>query len=212
MKKFFMFSPYQAPEGLESGIYQAVDNPVLQFDRPVHFPLLSIIHAQVQENEEIEVYVVCADYEKARRNLLLFREELDAVCSEMHVKYRLCAPGFDERMQFVPYDEKLDTLLTIFEQLIQNTADGDILNACISYGTKACPLVMMLAFKYAYRLHENVAIGCVGYGGVDFSKPRGSDRLRIFDVTSLFYMDELVRSLADQKVDDPKKIIRMLLQ
>lgn len=200
MKKFIMTSPYQKEGGLNCTIYHAMDNTRLQYNKAVSFPILPVIHGYAEKGESIEVLVILSDYINAEKNLEIFQKELQALCTEMGISYQLT-------LLRVPYDDTLDTQLHIFSHLIEHLGDNDSIYTCITYGTKATPLVEMLALNYCYRLHQNVDIGCIVYGAVDFN----TKMAKIYDVTSLFYMDEMIRTLADNKVKDPAKTIRMLL-
>ena len=66
----------------------------------------------------------------------------------------------------------------------------------------------MMALNYGYRVQKNVSIGCVVYGQLDFM----TKEARIYDVTSLFYMDEIVRTLAESGAKNPLGLIQKLLE
>lgn len=201
MKKFIMVSPFQ-PEGtLGKGIYHAVDNDKLQYDKPTAFPILPVIHGYAEKGERIEVIVVVGNYKNATHNLTLFRKELEALCEDMQITWSIKELKID-------YNNDLDTLLDLFGQLIEQTADEDTLYACMSYGTKPMPLVLTMALNFGHRIHRNVCFGCVVYGIRDFN----TGEMQIYDITSLLYMDEIVRIMADQRVSDPVDKIKALLK
>lgn len=199
MKKFIMTSPFQMPKSV---VYEAADNAKLQYDKAVHFPILPVIHGYAKPGEDIQVIVILSAYENAQNNMTLLRQELDALCGEMQVHYQIDTVD-------IPYDSTLDTHLSIFSQLIDKLGDGDSIYVCTTYGTKATPLVEMLTLNYTYRMHRNVEIGCIVYAATDFAK--ADHPSKIYDITSLFYMDDMIRTLADSKVKQPEKIIRTLL-
>ena len=201
MKKFIMVSPYQPPDKVQSGIYKAVDNDKLQYDKPTAFPVIPLIHGYAEPGEEIEVIAVVCRYANATDNLKRFKDELEDLCKEMHLNCHVEPLNID-------YSNDLDTLLDLFGQLIECTSDDDTLYACISYGTKPMPLVLTMALQFGHRIHSNVCFGCVAYGIKDFL----SNEMHIYDITSLLYMDEIVRIMADQKVSDPVDKIKALLK
>jgi hypothetical protein len=54
---------------------------------------------------------------------------------------------------------------------------------------------------------KNVMIECISYGELD----RRTEDRRIFDVTSLFYLDKVSDALAYSKVSDPEAFIKALI-
>ena len=83
MKKFIMVSPYQPPDKLQSGIYKAVDNDKLQYDKPTAFPVIPLIHGYAEPGEEIEVIAVVCRYANATDNLKRFKDELEDLCKAL---------------------------------------------------------------------------------------------------------------------------------
>lgn len=200
MKKFITTSPFQ-PEGrLEKQIYHAQDNSKLQYNKPISFPILAVINGYVQKGEEIQVITIKADYVNAENNYKKFQEELQELSQEKGFTYTL-------KTVDVPYDNELDTQLEMFQKLIDLTDDDDTLYTCMSYGSKPTPLIENLALNYAYRIKKNVSIECIVYGAIDFNTKQAN----IYDITSIFYMDEIVKVLAENKVSNPSKHIKSLL-
>lgn len=208
MKKFIMTSPYQPapnPEkkirGLEKGIYTAADNQLLAYDTPTSFPIISTINGYAEEGEQIEVITIVSEYENAEYNYGLLKEELDNLSKKKGFSYTL-------KEVRIPYNNAIDTELELFGKLIDCTADGDTLYACITYGSKPFPLIQIMALNYAYRIRKNVSIGCIVYG----AKDHNNGNMAIYDITSLLYIDEAVHLMAEQKVENPTKLIKNLLK
>lgn len=208
MKKFIMTSPYQPkpdPEkeirGLEKGIYIAADNQLLAYDTPTRFPIISAINGYVGEGEEIELITIVSEYENAKYNYGLLKEEIEDLSQKKGFKYTLNEVP-------VPYNNTLNTELELFEKLIDRTADGDTLYTCITYGSKPFPIIQIMALNYAYRIRKNVSIGCIVYG----AKDHNNGNMEVYDITSLLYIDETVRLMAEQKVENPTDFIKNLLK
>lgn len=70
-----------------------------------------------------------------------------------------------------------------------------------------------MAVQYAYRVKRNTSITCIVYGGVDRSQGRDPECWvgYVYDETALVQLDEIVRTLADRKVSDPRAVIRRIL-
>ena len=143
MKKFISTSPYQPKGRLEKGLYTAVDNQALAYDVPTSFPILAVINAHANQGENIEIITIVPCYENAIYNYELLKEEVAALAQKKGFTYTLKEVN-------VPYNNEINTELELFEKLMDCTADGDTLYACITYGSKPFPLVQMMALHYGY--------------------------------------------------------------
>lgn len=205
MKKFFTAMPLQGLKDLHRNIYQAVDNTKLQLDCAVSFPILTAINGYAVSGEEIRVIAVATDNADVRHNLGVFQGELDALCQKNKV---LCPNGVESIL--IPEDDRVKCQMSTFQKLIDFVDNDDELFLCMTFGTKPMSQVMMMAVQYAYRVKRNASISCVVYGGLirQNGKVLGS---RVYDMTALVQMDEIVRMLADRGVPDPKRAIDQIL-
>lgn len=201
MKKFITTSPYQKEGALSKGYYKAADNQILAYDAPTSFPIISVINGYVEPGEEIEIITIIPDYENSKYNYGLLKEEVEALSKIKGFRYTLKEVN-------VPYNNAIDTELKLFGKLIDCTADGDTLYSCITYGSKPFPIIQIMALNYAYRIRKNVSIGCIVYGANDHN----TQSMSVYDITSLLYIDEAVRLMAEQKVENPTELIKNLLK
>lgn len=201
MKKFIFASPHQIPEKFNKGIYHAVDNEKLSYDKETHFPIINVINGYADENDSIEVVAVVSDYSNAKTNYKTFLDELDVVAEKKNLKVRLTPVE-------IPYGDELDIQLEMFSQLIDCVGDDDELFCDITYGSKVMSQILTMAVNYGYRIHSNVTLGCIVYGGKNFN----DEVMKIYDITSLNYMDEIVRMFAENKVKNPTDKIKELLK
>lgn len=212
MKKFISTSPYQPKpgpdpnnpekinEGLKKGIYSAADNQLLSYDTLTSFPIIPTINGYVEKGEQIEVITIVSEYENAEYNYELLKDELEALSKKKGFKYTL-------KEIRVPYNSSLKIQFKIFTSLISHTADNDKLFCDITYGTKVMNQILTMGINYGYSIHKDVTIGCIVYGEYDHN----SKTLKIYDITSLTYLNEIVKILADNKVSDPEKKIKAFL-
>ena len=100
-----------------------------------------------------------------------------------------------------------------FQKLIDLMEDDDELFACTTYGTKPQAQAVMMAVQYGYRIKHNTSISCIVYGEIARRNPDSNtwSTAKVYDVTALTQMDEIVRVLADRKVADPKSMIEHIL-
>jgi len=200
MKKFFSISPYQPVSGLKKSVYEAADNSNLFYNKEISFPILSVINAYAVDNEEIAVYTVVPEYQNSKDNYEEFKKQIAELESEKNLKIML-------KVISVEYSDSLDTMLDLFQKMIDCIDENDKIYMCVTFGSKPLSIVQMMAVNYAYRVFKNIRIGAIVYGKFDHN----SKKSVIFDETSLFYMDEIVRTLAQNGVKNPKEIIKMFI-
>ena len=208
MKKFIMITPLQpvtpTRDFLQCSRYEAVGNERLRFDKSTRFPLMAVINAYAEPNEEIRVLTVTPDTDSARIHEQQLRDELASLQEE---KGFFCR---DVEAIPIAYAGDVDTQLELFRKLLPYFEEGDTLYACLTYGTKPMPIAELMAIEYAYRVVEDVAIGCLVYGELDHSAGEPAP-MRIFDITSLIRLDEIVRMLAEHRISEPISIINRIL-
>lgn len=207
MKKFFTVIPLQSEDKLDSYCYKAMENKRLAMEEKTAFPIMTVINGYLEPGETSQVIVVLTDIENVRRNYPRFLDELQQLCE----RKGLVQPEIKEIV--VPLDDSVNAQIDLFQKLIEYTEDGDELFACITYGDKPISMAVRMAVQYAYRVMRNTTIDCIVYGQIDRSA--GSDRTlwtgKVYDETGLVRLDEIVRLMADQKVANPKGILRDIL-
>ena len=195
-----MTVPLQQPERLEKEVYESVENEKLRYEKKISFPILLLLNAYVEEGENVKIIAMKHEYENAKKNF-------ETLCKEVQEfeQERKCHCEIIEIS--VPYNDLIDTHLNTFGELIAHMEEEDELYACMTYGSKPVPIVEMMALNYAYRAKRNTEIGCIAYGQFDHNDKKA----KIYDITALFYMDEIVRNVADRNVAEPLTTIKGIL-
>ena len=194
----------------ETGLYKVQYDPVdmdgINFSDEVFFPVSVLVNSYVDKGENIEIICMMEDENTDEiRNLEKLKEEIDQAASRIGFKYSI-------KIINVSSEEKVENHLKLFESLIGTINDGDRVYVCATYGTKPIPIVEMLALNYAYRVKDDVSVEKVVYGRVYRNNGEKGDRkAQIFDISPLFTMNQIVNHLAEQRVRNPEKAIRMLL-
>lgn len=189
------------------GYYVPVDCEYLAFggeDQPCCYPVLPMINAFAESDEEIEVIVLTAPMEKCAENLAHLTDEVQALCAEKNMRFRVT--------EFpIPLDETIGTHLDDFERIIALLRDGDTVYLDMTYGSKPATYMLLLTMNYAHRAMKNVYVDAVVYGGMIWDKDNNPQGKRIYDCTKLFMMDQIVSSLAEQGTENPAAVIRSVL-
>ena len=202
MKKFFMVTPQQQPGKLLPQTYMPQGNSLLEYGE-THFPIIPLINGYADNGETVQVVTVTYDQSNCMHNLEILKQELADLRNNQGIECQL-------ESIVVPVDDSVSAVLRVFQELINRTADDDVLHACITFGSKPMPLVLVMALQYAYRIKENASIECVVYGAIDYDAepPYPS---KIYDVTSLVKLDEIVRLLAERGIKDPEVILSQII-
>lgn len=196
MKKFFTVIPLQLK--LESCYYHPVGNDRLDMKEETAFPILTVVNGYLEPDEKSQLIVVLTDVESAHRNYARFLDELQQLCE----RKGFVQPEIKEVV--VPLDDSVNAQIDLFQKLIEYTEDGDELFACITYGDKPISMVVRMAVQYAYRVMRNTTIDCIVYGQYNWNTKTSA----VYDETGLVRLDEIVRLMADQKIANPKGILR----
>ena len=200
MKKFINVSPFQPPKSLVAGNYKAVDNDRLKYENKTSFPIIPVINGYVEEGEEITVITVVADYENTLKNYEALKMEIKKIEEEKSIKIHL-------KEVKIPNDNQLKVQLDVFGQLIDYISDEDKLYCDITYGTKVMNQVLNMGINYGYRVCKDVIPGCIVYG----EKDHNTGEMKIYDITSLIYLDEIVRVAAESGISNPKNAIKKMM-
>ncbi len=190
MRKFITTIALQ-PEGkLNSTVYEAVGNDKLKYNKDTRFPVIPLIAGYTGKGENIEVIALRHDYDNSRYNFKLFKEEMEQLSKDKGFSYSI-------KELEIPYDNRTSTHLSTFKKLAAMIDDEDEISACITYGTKPLSVVEFMTVNYAYRAKKNCSIGAIVYGEFDHS----DNKSKIYDITSLFFVDEMVRRSAESGRD-----------
>lgn len=208
MKKFIMITPLQpvtpTRDFLQCSRYEAIGNDLLIFEKDTRFPLMSVINAYAERGEEIRVITITPVTESSRIHEQQLRDEL----ASLQVEKGFICSGVE--VIDITYAGDVDTQLELFRKLLPYFEKGDTLYACLTYGNKPMPIAELMAIEYAYRVVDDVSIGCLVYGELDHSAGNPAP-MRVFDITSLIRLDEIVRMLAEHRVAEPMNIINRIL-
>ena len=203
MKKFFMVTPQQPKGMLKAQRYVANDNPQLEFVGKTRFPVIPLLNGYAKQGDHIQVITTTYGApSNCAGNLEMLRDELNTLGKNAGVDIELVSVD-------VPFSDSVEALIHTYQLLIDRINDGDSLYACITFGSKPMPIMLTMALQYGYRIRNDVSIECIVYGQMDWSS--NEPVARIYDVTALAKIDEMVRVLADMNVSNPEATLKLAL-
>lgn len=208
MKKFIATAPFQDPKGPDVS-YEVIgtNSRLKSAEKFWSYPVLQLISGYAEKGDEIAVRIITSKKEECERNYRYIEKEVKALCDKIHVSCDIASFPIED-------DEEIKTHLDTFQDLIEWFEEGDIIHACLTYGTKLIPVVEMMAMNFAYRDMDDVRVECIIYGKVDWDNTGGVkkiDRKRIYDVTPLFLMEQITNELSNVHHPEPITMIRKLL-
>lgn len=200
MKKFICVSPLQIPGGLKSGIYHATNNEVLQYNKEHSFPIIPVINGYADNGEEIMLITIITENNNAKTNYVTMQNAVDELAQEKNLKIRYVEIS-------TPDDSNVEVQLGLFANLIDLINDNDTLYCDISYGTKVMNQLLTTGINYCYKVRRDLMIGCMAYGEMEHL----TKKMKIYDITSLIYLDGIIRLIAEKGVGNPTSAIKMMM-
>jgi len=200
MKKFICVSPLQIPGGLKSGIYHAANNEVLQYNKEHSFPIIPVINGYADNGEEIMLITIITENNHAKTNYVTMKNAVDELAQEKNLKIRYVEIS-------TPDDSNVEVQLGLFANLIDLINDNDTLYSDISYGTKVMNQLLTTGINYCYKVRRDLMIGCMAYGEMEHL----TKKMKIYDITSLIYLDGIIRLMAEKGVGNPTSAIKMMM-
>ena len=190
---------------LQPVIYHALGYSKLKYGE-TRFPIIPVINGYADRGDSIRVIVILTENEHAKHNYDTYfvKEMNDLVEKNGYL--------FDEiEIVRTPDREDVNTQIKLFGDLVKMLKGGEKISACMTYGTKPGLIVQFAAINYAVRIKNKSpldCIGCIAYGRYLHKEKIG----RIYDQTSLFYMELMINRLAEQKVEDAENVLRIFLE
>ncbi|MBE6741093.1 MAG: hypothetical protein E7570_02210 [Ruminococcaceae bacterium] len=193
--------PMQKPEFLTDSIYIAANNEKLDTDICTCFPVLPLVKGYSKKGEKVELIVVFTDDDACPNCKVHYAKFLE------HAKKYLSDIDYSIKEIKITYDETVEAHLNTFMRIIEEINEGDTVFADISYGTKPLPIIEIMALNYCLRIKKNTVVECLAYGSKDFN----TNEIKIYDVTSLLYMDEIINNVGQADIDNPTEFLKSLM-
>lgn len=207
MKKFITMIPLQPVNDLHKTKYATADNSRLEYEyygqdesSYISFPILTALSGYAEKGETVQVIAVRQDYRNAEENYVRLQEEV-----KRFEKLRGCTCDIVEIV--VSYSEYIDDHILAFEKIISHIEEGDELYACITFASKPSTMIEMYAISYAQKAFKNVEIKCIVYGHFDHETKVST----VYDMTRLCIIDEIYRSVAELKPNNPLDYVKSVL-
>ena len=189
---------------LKTTVYKNAESvEFLETDRKFSHPILVPIQNLAESGEKIKVTVILTSKTSpfVKQNYEHFVGELNRLRDEI---------GFDYgeiNVIEASYDESSSKHLKLFESIINSIGSDELITADVTYGNKPTSMALQLALTYSYLYGDNTAVKALVYGEYNHD----TNCSYIFDVSALFYINNIMGRLSYAKPKDPLAFIRPLL-
>lgn len=205
-KKFIFTVPLQ--EHLNLSTYKS-DNLLYRYGE-TRYPIIPVINGVTDSEDEIEIVAIMltndddegSEHPWVANNYGLFLDELKTLRDKGKFK------SYSITQIKSKNDSSIREQISLLKELISNINNNEDLYACITYGTKPTPMVLLDALNYGYKIKENTAVKSVVYGWYNFRNP---DDNKLFDETALFYANSQINRLADLKAPNVDEQLNQFL-
>lgn len=194
MKKI-IFCDIPMKKKLDSMVYAGTGNTNSNYSKPVIYPINAVLAETLRKNDEVKV-ILLRTLDKAGnsgKNSGVFMQELDTINESIGAK--ISCETLDS--EFVETKDNHENRLKAMLDKIDN---GSQIYADITYGPKPLPMILMCVLSFAEKF-LNCDVRSVVYGKVNFDDNNKLCNPELYDVTSLYYLNNLTNAMvaADEK-------------
>lgn len=198
MKKI-IFCDIPMKKNMNAMVYADTGNTNCNYSKEVMFPINAILAESLKKDDEVRV-ILLRTQDKAGnsgRNSGLFMQELDAINAEIGAKisYETLDSEFKETKDI--HEKRLQDMLDKIEEHTEIYAD-------ITYGPKPLPMILMCVISFAEKF-LNCDVKSVVYGKVDFDDNNKPCNPELYDVTSLYFLNNLTSSMVADNGKDARQ-------
>ena len=188
MKKT-IFCAIPMKKELDAMIYARTGNVNSSYSKPVIFPINAIIAETLKKNDDIKVILLRTLDETGNggKNCGLFMQELDTINVDIGAKISYETLDLEFKETKDNHETRLKAMLDKVEENSQIFAD-------ITFGPKPLPMILMCVLSFAEKF-LNCDVKSVIYGKVSFDQDNKAGSPELFDITSLYYLNNLTNSM-----------------
>lgn len=183
--------------------YPVDGNSEIEYEGKVRFPINAVLAKSLKKGESVKIvkFITKDSKDNYLENSRLFNEELDQLNQSIGANIQ-----YNEIIE--EYYEDLRTHENRFRKLINELEDGADILVDITYGQKTLPVLLFSALSFAEKFYnaniQNIIYGKINYDS-DNNIVEGSQK--IYDITSLYYLNTLTASMEAPNGETAKEMI-----
>jgi hypothetical protein len=181
--------------------YPVQGNSAIECDNEVIFGVNGVLSRILTPQEAVKlIFIVThggADH--GRENARLFRQEFDGLTAEKGVV------ATDEIIEVndAPVKGEFEKLTS---RLIDAIGDGAEIIADITFGSKPFPFALLCAVNFA-EMFKGASLLHLLHSHLDWPSGQPPRNPKIYDITSVYYMQKLVGAMEGRKPDEAQKML-----
>jgi hypothetical protein len=191
------------PEAVKEAVYPVDGNKAIEYDKPVRSPVNAVLAKTLKKGEELRVIYIMATGKNSfcEDNKRIFIAELEGINAEIGAVL-----SYDTvEIESVPSKRMYNKLITELADKIPENAE---LYTDITYGYKPEILSLFCALRFVEEFRGAVVQYFI-YGYRDkYKEDKTKADYQLFDVTSLYYLFQLIGSIGTADAEKASKILK----
>jgi hypothetical protein len=190
MKVVIVTAPMKLPKDVHAIQYEVDDNQTIEYEKPVHCPINSVLAKTLQKDEQVKVIYIMTtgDNSECEQNKKIFIKELEDI--NRNIEAVLTYDTVD--VDFDPTKKTYNKLITDLAEKIPENAE---IYTDITFGPKPEILSLFCALRFVEEF-RNAIVQFIVYGKVEFDKETGKpEKPKLYDITSLYYLFKLMGTM-----------------
>lgn len=188
--------------------YANTGNTICKHNEKVLFPINAVLADKLKNNDDVKIILLVTVSENncSENNIQKFKDELNKINENIHanISYEVIKSEFVETKNI--HEKRIREMLSKLENNVEIFAD-------ITFGPKPFPMLLMPVLTFAEKFC-NADIKKIVYGKVEFIKHDDGKTYpedpELFDVTSLFYLNNLMGSVEAPSYSEALKSLDVL--
>jgi len=189
-------------KNVSSLFYPVVGNNLIEYNGEVYFPVNAVLAKTLKKGEKGKVLFLSTSggaENYSKDNIELFKAELTKINA-----------GIGAELSWETIDVPFDPQIEIFEQLASGIISKFEKNcqviADITYGIKPLPMILICALQFAEKFFDASILNII-YGKAEFNKQNEPINPKLYDISSLFYLNKLIGAMECESGEIALKIL-----
>lgn len=195
LKIYLTAVPLQGKSDLKQVVYEREGSVPPQATR---FPIIQVIRDTLAPGDTVQVLAIRQENGDTAHNYQFLLEELAA----------LGIPESNVTQLALPENQHPDTLVHLCRDIADALPQVGRVYACITYGTKSIPVVMLAALTCAEATHTELEVGGIYYGELPRQDGQATSS-SLNNVTVLYQLSGLVSGIRDSETAE--EVFRQLI-
>jgi len=202
MKGVVITVPMRQPDDIKAVVYPAHGDKLLEYGKSVRFPINSLLSNVMKKGEEVRIIFIMtvSENSKCEKNKKNIIDELEGINAGIGAVLKYDTVEID-------FDATNKTYNKLITDLAEKIPDNAELYTDITYGSKTEVISLFCAIKFAEEF-RNSNIEYIIYGKVEFDDNKQPVNPELFDITSLYYLFNLMSSMRAADAESAMKVLK----